>query len=298
MAQSKMLSGILAIAMCIAAPVASIGSILLIVDRANPASEPIQNLKIVSSSQKDSELTGSKNADRLQQNSNFQMARAESKRLMAAETVPELIGLGAITMAFAPATADVNAPFYELLRGDSDQFSAHISLPRTRPEKILIGHGPLRRRPGDHKWAANHLPGHVYEAKQQDCLARGIYFEARGEPERGKVAVGQVILNRVKNPAFPSKICDVVYQNIEQRNACQFSFACDGIEDRIRSTKHYKIAQKIAREVTDGTTFLYEIGDSTHFHTTYVRPMWAGKLTKTDHIGQHIFYRSKKGGWS
>ena len=114
----------------------------------------------------------------------------------------------------------------------------------------------------------------------------------------GKWLSGQVILNRVKNPAFPSRICDVVYQNIEQRNACQFSFACDGIEDRIRSTKHYKIAQKIAREVTDGTTFLYEIGDSTHFHTTYVRPKWAVHLTKTDRIGQHIFYRSKKGGWS
>ncbi len=298
MAQSKMLSGIFAIAMCVAAPVASIGSILMIVDRANPTFEPIRNLRLVSSSQTDSELTGLKNADRLQQNSNFQMARAESKRLMAAETVPELIGLGAITMAFAPATADINAPFSELLGGDANHFSAHISLPRTRPEKVLIGHGPQRRRPGDHKWAANKLPAHVYEAKQQDCLARGIYFEARGEPERGQVAIGQVILNRVKNPAFPSKICDVVYQNFEQRNACQFSFACDGIKDSIRSTKHYKIAQKIAREVTDGTTFLYEVGDSTHFHATHVRPIWAGKLTKTDRIGQHIFYRSKKGGWS
>lgn len=298
MAQSEMSAGILAIAMCIAVLVASIGSIRVIVDRANPASEPIQNLKIVSSSQKDSELTGSKNADRFQQNSNFQLVRAKSKRLMAAETVPELRGLGAVTLAYAPATADVNAPFYELLRGDADQFSAHILLPRMRPEKVLIGHGPLRRRPGDHKWAANYLPAHVYEAKQQDCLARGIYFEARGEPERGQVAIGQVILNRVKNPAFPSRICDVVYQNFEQRNACQFSFACDGIEDRIRSTKHYKIAQQIAREVTDGTTFLYEIGDSTHFHTTGVRPDWAGELTKTDRIGHHIFYRSKNGGWS
>jgi spore germination cell wall hydrolase CwlJ-like protein len=293
-----MLSGILAIALCIAATVVSIGVILVVVDRLRPASEPIQNLKIVSSTGKDGELTGLKNADRLQQYSDFQMARAVSKRLVAAEAVPELIGFGAVTMAFAPATADINAPFSELLVGDANQFDAHTTLPRTRPEKILIGHGPLRRGPSDHKWAANMLPAHVNEAKQQDCLARGIYFEARGEPERGQVAIGQVILNRVKNPAFPSKICDVVYQNFEQRNACQFSFACDGIEDRIRSIKHYKIAQQIAREVTDGTTFLYEIGDSTHFHTTAVRPKWAGELTKTDRIGQHIFYRTKNGGWS
>ena len=297
-ARSRMLSDILAIAFCIAATVVSIGLILVLVDRSRPAFEPVQNLEIVSSTGKDREPAGLKNADRLQQNSDFQMAAAVSERLVAAEAGPGLIGFGTATMAYAPAAADINAPFDELLAGDAIEFDAHSVLPRTRPEKILIGHGPLRRRPNDHKWAANMLPAHVNEAEQQDCLARGIYFEARGEPERGKVAVGQVILNRVKNPAFPSRICDVVYQNFRQRNACQFSFACDGIEDRIRSTKQYKIAQQIARKVTDGTVFLYEVGDSTHFHTVDVRPNWAGELTKTNRIGHHIFYRTKRGGWS
>ena len=148
MARPKMLSGLLAIVMCIVALVASIGSILVIVERTTPASEPVRNLKIVSVSQNDSELAGLKKADRLQQNSNIQIARAESKTLTASESVPEPIGLGAMTMAFAPATADINSPFYELLRSDADQFNAHVSLPRMRPEKILVGHGPLRRRPG------------------------------------------------------------------------------------------------------------------------------------------------------
>ncbi len=296
-----MLSDILAIAFCIAAAVVSIGLILELVDRSRPTFESIQNPKIVSSTGKDGEPTGLKNADRVQQNSDFQVARTVSERLVATEAVPGWIGFDAVAMAYAPATADINAPFSELLGSDASdaiEFDAHSTIPRMRPEKILIGHGPLRRRPNDHKWAANMLPAHVNEPEQQDCLARGIYFEARGEPERGKVAVGQVILNRVKNPAFPSRICDVVYQNFGQRNACQFSFACDGIEDRIRSTKHYKIAQQIARKVTDGTVFLYEVGDSTHFHTTAVRPKWAGQLTRTKRIGQHIFYRTKNGGWS
>ena len=133
---------------------------------------------------------------------------------------------------------------------------------------------------------------------QQACLARGIYFEARGEPVRGQAAVGQVILNRVKNPAFPSTICGVVYQNKKWRNRCQFSFACDGVHDRIRSTKRYRIAQRVARQITDGDVWLPEVGDATHYHATFVQPRWARTMKKTDRIGRHIFYRTKKGGWS
>jgi hypothetical protein len=65
------------------------------------------------------------------------------------------------------------------------------------------------------------------------CLATAMYFEARGEPEEGQLAVGQVILNRVAHDRYPNTVCGVVYQNANRKNACQFSFACDGVPDKI-----------------------------------------------------------------
>ena len=241
--------------------------------------------------------------DQIKNNSNTLLASVNPKQDPATETEPETTRPSVTYVAYAPATADANAPFGALFGGAAVQVAKPLPMPRSRPEevdvaKFMTGHGPQRRRPGEHSWAANKLPPHVYKAAQQDCLARGIYFEARGEPVRGQAAVGQVIINRVKNPAYPSTICGVVYQNKKWRNRCQFSFACDGIRDRIRSTKHYKIAQRVAREVTDGVNWLPEVGDATHYHATYVRPRWARKLKKTDRIGRHIFYRTKYGGWS
>ena len=87
--------------------------------------------------------------------------------------------------------------------------------------------------PQDHAWVASVLPPSVFSANEQQCLATGIYFEARGESVKGQAAVAQVILNRVRNPAYPKTICGVVYQNENWRNRCQFSFACDGIKDRV-----------------------------------------------------------------
>ncbi|MEL6751247.1 MAG: cell wall hydrolase, partial [Pseudomonadota bacterium] len=98
--------------------------------------------------------------------------------------------------------------------------------------------GKIRLGKGDHKWAAKKLPASSRTAKQRRCLANGIYFEARGESVQGQKAVAQVILNRVKNPAYPNSICGVVYQNKHMRNACQFSFACDGIRDRVSGGRH------------------------------------------------------------
>ena len=74
----------------------------------------------------------------------------------------------------------------------------------------------------------------MFSAKEQKCLANAIYFEARGETLRGQAAVAQVVLNRVRNPAYPETICGVVYQNQNLKNRCQFSFACDGKKDRHR----------------------------------------------------------------
>lgn len=148
----------------------------------------------------------------------------------------------------------------------------------------------------DHAWADDPLPKHVFSASQQKCLATGIYFESRGESARGQAAVAQVILNRVRNPAYPNTICGVVFQNKDWTNRCQFSFACDRIKDRVRNKKLWNLATQIARETTAGRIWLAEVGSATHYHASYVRPKWARAMTKVGKIGLHIFYRTRYGG--
>jgi spore germination cell wall hydrolase CwlJ-like protein len=152
---------------------------------------------------------------------------------------------------------------------------------------------------GDHhNWATNVLPASVFTPKEQQCLAEAIYFESVTEPLKGQAAVAQVVLNRVRNPTFPNTICGVVYQNEDWRNRCQFSFACDRIPDRIGDKAKFKTAKDIALAVTAGKIYLKEVGDSTHYHATYVRPNWGRSMYKVGRIGLHIFYRTRNGGWS
>lgn len=151
---------------------------------------------------------------------------------------------------------------------------------------------------GDHAWIQNPLPASVFTKPEQACLANGIYFEARGETVRGQAAVAQVILNRVRNPAYPNSICGVVYQNDSWFNRCQFSFACDGRKKRIENPAAYKTAQDIAMAVTAGKIFIPEVGSSTHYYAQYVHPGWARTMQKMTKIGLHIFYRTYGGGWS
>ncbi|MEQ1951043.1 cell wall hydrolase [Mesorhizobium sp. CN2-181] len=151
---------------------------------------------------------------------------------------------------------------------------------------------------GDHAWMSQPLPASVFSEPEQKCLANAIYFEARGESSRGQAAVAQVVLNRVRNPTYPKTICGVVYQNDDWKNRCQFSFACDGIPDRVLSPGHYKRAQDIAMAVTAGKIFIPEVGSSTHYYAQYVSPGWARAMKRMTQIGLHIFYRTYGGGWS
>ncbi|TPM35120.1 cell wall hydrolase [Mesorhizobium sp. B2-3-4] len=151
---------------------------------------------------------------------------------------------------------------------------------------------------GDHAWIQNPLPASAFSKPEQKCLANGIYFEARGETVRGQAAVAQVILNRVRNPAYPNSICGVVYQNDNWFNRCQFSFACDGRKKRIDNPVAYKTAQDVGMAVTAGKIFIPEVGSSTHYYAQYVHPGWARTMQKMTKIGLHIFYRTYGGGWS
>ena len=110
--------------------------------------------------------------------------------------------------------------------------------------------------------------------------------------------MAQVVINRLWNPAYPGTVCGVVYQNQHMRNACQFSFACDGIRDVITDRNAWSIAQAIANSELDGTAiYLDEIGSATHYHANYVWPNWAPQMQRMAQIGVHIFYRTYGGGW-
>lgn len=133
-------------------------------------------------------------------------------------------------------------------------------------------------------------------AKAEKCLARAVYFEARGEPERGQIAVAQVILNRVFSGYYPSDICGVVYQNAHRHLACQFTFACDKVRDVIRDSEAWERATRIAAGTLDGKLWLSDVGKSTHYHATYVQPAWARTMRKLSKIGVHMFYRPARWG--
>lgn len=131
--------------------------------------------------------------------------------------------------------------------------------------------------------------------KQHWCMATAIYFEARGESYRGQVAVAQVVRNRVKHKAYPNSICSVVFQNQSWRNRCQFSFACDGVPERVNEQAAWKQAEEIATKVINGDIYLPKVANATHYHANYVSPKWAPKLRKLTQVGVHIFYRFKNG---
>ncbi|HEX8383320.1 MAG TPA: cell wall hydrolase [Sphingomonas sp.] len=133
----------------------------------------------------------------------------------------------------------------------------------------------------------------VDRARALECLTTAIYYEAASEPDAGQRAVAQVVLNRVRHPAFPATICGVVYQGSERRG-CQFSFACDGAMARAPGRAAWARAAGNAWAALAGDVYA-PVGLATHYHTFAVRPVWNRGLVMTDVIGAHFFHRWK--GW-
>jgi len=191
---------------------------------------------------------------------------------------------GGVIVAYASAAEPVTkAPFDAVIKKGS--LDPNVVMPNA---------------PATHAWVNNPLPASARSESELKCLATAIYFEARGEPEEGQIAVAQVVLNRLKNPTYPNTICGVVYQNKSRRYRCQFSFACDGRSDRITDARSWAAAQALAKRAVEeqADTFISAVGSSTHYHATYVHPRWARRMTETDKIGRHIFYNTRNGGWS
>ncbi len=127
------------------------------------------------------------------------------------------------------------------------------------------------------------------------CLAAAVYYEAAGEGLTGERAVAQVVLNRVRHPAFPNTVCGVVFQGSDRPTGCQFTFTCDGSLARVPSPGGWKMARQVAAQALQGRVEP-EVGTATHYHANYVVPIWQASMDKIAQVGLHIFYRWK-GGW-
>lgn len=127
-------------------------------------------------------------------------------------------------------------------------------------------------------------------SRDLDCLTQAAYYEARGEGRDGMRAVTQVVLNRVRHPAFPKSICGVVFQGAGRRTGCQFSFTCDGSMRGRVNRAAWDRARDIASSALSGSVFS-QVGNATHFHTTGVAPGWRNSLVRVGQVGDHLFYR-------
>ena len=132
------------------------------------------------------------------------------------------------------------------------------------------------------------------------CLAQNIYFEAANQPLAGRIAVANVVLNRVEDGQFPNSICGVIYQAKERENwkgemvpilnKCQFSWYCDGKSDEPTDSKTWMKAIRLADRILDGTyTDITE--NALWYHADHVDPYWNDYLEQTVEINNHIFYK-------
>ncbi|WP_230635579.1 cell wall hydrolase [Sphingomonas sp. Leaf4] len=217
-------------------------------------------------------------------------------------------GIATIEQAAPPAPplpaptgyeADAHFPGAALLFADAP--------PPVRPMPGVTGTAPLPALPVSEQQAAVDLadtsikaaaPFHARgtpsdRARALQCLTTAIYYEAASEPDAGQRAVAQVVLNRVRHPAFPASVCGVVYQGSD-KPVCQFSFACDGAMARTPAPAAWARARAVARDALAGAVFA-PVGMATHYHTYAVTPSWNRSLVMTGVFGAHFFHRWK--GW-
>jgi hypothetical protein len=128
-----------------------------------------------------------------------------------------------------------------------------------------------------------------------ECLSQAIYFEARNQSDDGQRAVAQVVLNRVRHPAYPNSVCGVVYQGSQRSTGCQFTFTCDGSMNAGVRPDAWQRARRIAEAALRGSVYR-PVGLATNYHTTAIHPYWAPSLVPQAIVGAHIFYRRPGSG--
>ena len=191
------------------------------------------------------------------------------------------VAAAAIGISFAPTNGAHAAPpapppllMRDLAPGQALKLNAEIP--------VVAGPNPAAR--------PFNFEGNSATRKQAlTCLASAVYYEAGSQDDNGERAVAQVVLNRVRHPAFPSTVCGVVYEGSTRATGCQFTFTCDGSLYRQPAAAGWRRAYKIAEAALGGYVYA-PVGWATHYHADYVVPYWASTLAKNAVVGAHIFY--------
>ncbi|MBK8197099.1 MAG: cell wall hydrolase [Acidobacteria bacterium] len=126
------------------------------------------------------------------------------------------------------------------------------------------------------------------------CMAQAVYYESAREPLEGQLAVAEVISNRMKDHRYPDTACGVVFQGATRTTGCQFTFTCDGAMKTKPKGENWERAKRIAAHVLMNLNE-ERTGGATHYHATYVDPIWNSGLVQTSQVGMHIFYRFPRG---
>ncbi|MEM9170809.1 MAG: cell wall hydrolase [Pseudomonadota bacterium] len=204
--------------------------------------------------------------------------RAEAERAVKAEIADEAAIVAALEDYTAKQTAERHAD---------------LSAPRLKPARAFSAK-PLDdvRVDAFASFDFDEVRAATKRAAERRCLAQAIYYEARSEPRAGRLAVADVVLNRVASRRYPNTVCGVVFQGSTRRTGCQFSFTCDGSMRARINQKHWSRADDLAGAVLAGVR-VPVTRQATHYHANYVNPSWAARLTPTATIGTHKFYRFK-----
>lgn len=222
------------------------------------------------------------------------IASANTQKSAEAEYRAQTLRFAEADSAGQAVRADPKAP--EILNHEWLR-NVEYSLERS-PQDALSRYGGLERDSAVLAGMKSFDPAHLVKAedmsRQMQCLAEAVYYEARSESTSGQLAVAEVIMNRVKDHRYPNTACDVVYQGATRTTGCQFTFTCDGALARKPRGSRWEAAQSIAAHVFLNLEEQRTAG-ATHYHATYVNPVWNAGLIKTSKIGTHIFYRFPRG---
>ena len=132
--------------------------------------------------------------------------------------------------------------------------------------------------------STNEKPKQYLSQQDVDCLARNIYFESANQSQLGKLAVGLVVMNRVRSDRYPNTICGVVNQR------SQFSWVNDGKSNVPNNDWAWEQSQKMAKSILNGEAEFIGFGDAMHYHADYVSPSWSKRMNQVTQVDQHIFY--------
>lgn len=206
---------------------------------------------------------------------------------MLIPTGPEAAALAEAAQDQHTDPAPAEAPEPELVPQVIEYVSREVVQPLRgpSPSPAFEPEAPVLTEAG----SLNELVGMIDTAAPMDkelrCLAGAVYFEARGEPIDGQLAVAQVIVNRTEDGRFPRSYCDVVAQ------PGQFSFMRGRAMPRVREgSPAWRRAVAVAR-IADKGLWESEVGDAVFFHARYVRPGWSQRKVRLAQIDTHIFYR-------